>query len=104
MTITTSTPRSPSYIKVDTDKHDSLFELETLERNLDSMERAMDIKKHWCIKDRAHMKNMLSSARATDEAFHLETDDGSFQTTRFRGKVGDKGHGRRRGRDRSVLC
>ncbi|CAM9512871.1 unnamed protein product [Ectocarpus sp. 12 AP-2014] len=76
--------------QVDTDKHDSLFELETLERNLDSMERAMDIKKHWCIKDRAHMKNMLSSARATDEAFHLETDDGSFQTTRFRGKNGSK--------------
>ena len=72
---------------MDTDKHDSQFELETLERNLDSMERAMETKKHWHVSDRAHMKNMLSSARVTDEAFHEETDDGTFRTTRFTGKV-----------------
>lgn len=75
-------------LEVDTDKHDSQFELETLERNLDSMERAMETKKHWHVSDRAHMKNMLSSARVTDEAFHEETDDdGTFRTSRFTGKV-----------------
>lgn len=73
--------------KADTDKHDSLFELETLERNLDSMERAVETKKHWQVSNRTHMKSMLTAARVTDEAFHEETDDGTFQTTRFSGKV-----------------
>eukprot|EP00752_Nemacystus_decipiens_P001283 g1277.t1 len=76
--------------QADTDKHDSQFELETLERNLDSMERAMETKKHWHVSDRAHMKNMLNSARVTDETFHEETDDGTFRTARFSGKHGSQ--------------
>lgn len=51
------------------------------------MERAMETKKHWHVSDRAHMKNMLSSARVTDETFHQENDDGTFRTSRFTGKV-----------------
>ncbi|CAN0298049.1 unnamed protein product [Pylaiella littoralis] len=76
--------------QVDTDKHDSLFELETVERNLDSMERALETKKHWQVAGRSHMKNMLRSGRETAEAFHQDIDDGTFTTSRFTGKHGSQ--------------
>ena len=79
----------PCYMhpKVDTDKHDSMFELEAVERSLDSLERAMETKKHWHLQGREHLQQMLSATRKTEEAFHEEIDDGSFRTARFSGKV-----------------
>lgn len=82
-----STPPPPKKNKVDTDKHDSMFELEAVERSLDSLERAMETKKHWHLQGREHLQQMLSATRRTEEAFHEEIDDGSFRTARFSGKV-----------------
>lgn len=72
---------------MDTDKHDSMFELEAVERSLDSLERAMETKKHWHLQGREHLQHMLKATRKTEEAFHEEIDDGSFRTARFSGKV-----------------
>eukprot|EP00904_Undaria_pinnatifida_P008533 jgi/Undpi1/480/HiC_scaffold_10.g03946.m1 len=75
---------------VDTDKHDSMFELEAVERSLDSLERAMETKKHWHLQGREHLQHMLKATRKTEEAFHEEIDDGSFRTARFSGKHGSQ--------------
>ncbi|CAM9213039.1 unnamed protein product [Laminaria digitata] len=76
--------------QVDTDKHDAMFELEAVERSLDSLERAMETKKHWHLQGREHLQQMLMATRKTEEAFHEEIDDGSFRTARFTGKHGSQ--------------
>lgn len=76
-------------IKVDTDMHESFFELEEVERNVDSLERAMESTKQWHVQDRTHLKQMLEALRVTEKTFHEERDDGSFRTARFMGKVGN---------------
>lgn len=67
--------------------HDGMYEIEEVERNLDSLERAIETKKPWNVRDRAHLRQMLAAARKTAEEFHLAMDDGSFRTARFTGKV-----------------
>lgn len=67
--------------------HEALYGLEEVERNLDSLERAMESKHQWDVQDRLHVRQMLIAARETETSFHEETDDGSFRTARFKGQV-----------------
>lgn len=72
---------------MDADLQDANYELEEVERNLDSLERAIEVKQGWHVRDRAHLRQLLAAARKTAEIFHSEIDDGSFRSARFTGKV-----------------
>lgn len=69
--------------------HDAMYELEEVERDLDCLERAIETKKPWTVRDRQHLLQLLAAARETAEVFHGEIDDGSFRTARFTGKVSE---------------
>lgn len=72
---------------MDTEKYDAMYELEEVERDLDSLERAIETKKPWSVRDREHLRQLLAAARETAKVFHAEIDDGSFRTARFKGEV-----------------
>lgn len=66
---------------------DAMYDLEEVERSIDSLERAIETKSNWHVRDRAHLRQLLAAARITEETFHAEIDDASFRSARFKGKV-----------------